>query len=204
MSEKSTKKDRFTHWATTDIIFTIDHRFFIKLWSFQIDRIYTSAMKKSKNWLQENEMIDHIYDRKCMIGSKNQFLKTDQLIMIRNWFSIRITSYQRFRYCREHYYFFMKKRRRNCEFSSSRCKKHRETLKCWIEWKAHFVLQNCDFAKMCGVYPFLADFGPGKKLANYLSETEETTQMTPELTTKCRFSFNPILLSCFSMFFFYL
>ncbi len=102
-----------------NLLFTIDHWFFIKLRSSLIDQINILTMKKNqfqrvKGFIgpytyaatgegritQAKEKIkksiigkwkDPSYDRKSMIRSKNRFLKTDQLIMIENQFLIGIT-----------------------------------------------------------------------------------------------------------------
>ncbi len=95
-----TKKGQFTHWAMIDLLFTIDHGFFIKPRSSLIDRIYKMRLVFF-HCPKKNQKIDHrkmkrliIYDRKSMIGLKNWFLKTDQSIMIENQFLIGITAYQ--------------------------------------------------------------------------------------------------------------
>ncbi len=60
-------------------------------WDLSVHVWWKPAKKKSKNRLQKNKKII-IYNRKSMIGLKNQFMKTDQSIMIENRFLIRITS----------------------------------------------------------------------------------------------------------------
>ncbi len=88
--EKSEKKDRFTYWLMIDLLFTIDHQFFIKLQSLLIDRIYILTMKTLiiGTWKGRSYMIKNLWlDRK--IGKKRStYSLIDDRSFIYDWSSI--------------------------------------------------------------------------------------------------------------------